>query len=157
MRRLFNVVFSPHSTVQPEVILNLDAEKAFNRIKWTYLFAAWEKFGMGPTFCWWIRVLYSTPWQQSGQMAWSQNTFCFTEAQDSVAVCHPSCLKLQLNNLQMLIDQIAGLAVYSGVKLTIKPCLMLMICFRKYQTQLRAFPPSPLAAKFSSISGYRVI
>lgn len=61
VRRLFNVIFSPHSTIHPEVILSLDAEKAFDRIEWTYLFAVLEKFGMGPTFCRWIKVLYSTP------------------------------------------------------------------------------------------------
>lgn len=61
VRRLFNVVFSPHSTIQPEVILSLDAEKAFDRIEWSYLFTVLEKFGMGPTFCRWIKVLYSTP------------------------------------------------------------------------------------------------
>lgn len=61
VRRLFNLIFSPHSTIHPEVILSLDAEKAFDRIEWTYLFAVLEKFGMGPTFCRWIKVLYSTP------------------------------------------------------------------------------------------------
>lgn len=61
VRRLFNVMFSPHSTVQPQVILSLDAEKTFDRLEWTYLFAALQKFGFGPVFCRWIRVLYSTP------------------------------------------------------------------------------------------------
>lgn len=59
VRRLFNVLFSPHSTVQPEVILSLEGEKAFDRIEWTYLFAALETFGIGPIFCRWIKVLYS--------------------------------------------------------------------------------------------------
>ena len=37
LRRLFNVMYSTHSTQQPEVILSLDAEKAFDRIEWEYL------------------------------------------------------------------------------------------------------------------------
>lgn len=61
VRRLFNVMLSQHSTVQPEAILSLDAEKAFDRIEWTYLFMVLEKFGLGPIFCRWIKVLYSTP------------------------------------------------------------------------------------------------
>lgn len=47
--------------LQPEVILSLDTQKAFDRIEWDYLFAVLKRFGMGPALCNWVKVIYSTP------------------------------------------------------------------------------------------------
>ena len=61
MRRLFNILYADHSTLQPETIFSLDAEKAFDRVEWDYLFTVLKKFEFGPIFCNWIKILYSTP------------------------------------------------------------------------------------------------
>ena len=61
LRRIFNVLYSPNSSPTPEALISLDAQKAFDRIEFEYLFTAHERFGFGPTFVLWITELYSVP------------------------------------------------------------------------------------------------
>lgn len=61
VRRLLNVLLSPSLSPTPELVISLDAEKAFDRVEWHYLFAVLQKFGFGPNFISWIRLLYSAP------------------------------------------------------------------------------------------------
>ncbi|KAI5628117.1 hypothetical protein C0J50_8261, partial [Silurus asotus] len=60
-RTLFNIIYSKQSSPLPEVVVSLDAEKAFDRVEWEYLFAILKKFGFGDTFVSWIRLLYKSP------------------------------------------------------------------------------------------------
>lgn len=63
IRRLFNILYTP---TQPghkdeEVVISLDAEKAFDRVEWDYLFRVLDRFKFGSKFISWIRLLYSFP------------------------------------------------------------------------------------------------
>lgn len=47
IRCLFNILYCSHSN-NPEVVLLLDAEKVFDRVKWNYFFQVLGKFVFGP-------------------------------------------------------------------------------------------------------------
>lgn len=61
IRRLINVLYSPSSNDSPEVVVSLDAEKAFNCVEWDFLFFVLKKFGFVKTLINWIQLLYSSP------------------------------------------------------------------------------------------------
>ena len=61
VRRLFNIIYHPSESPIPEVVVSLDAEKAFDRVEWSYLFYTLEKFGFGKMFISWVKLLYTSP------------------------------------------------------------------------------------------------
>lgn len=58
---LLNVIFSKNSSLLPEVVISIDAKKAFDHVEWNCLFATLHKFGFGDRFISWIRLLYTSP------------------------------------------------------------------------------------------------
>lgn len=61
IRRLLNILYSPSSTNIPEIVVSLDAFKAFDRVEMDFLFYVLKKFGFGKAFIKWIQLLYSSP------------------------------------------------------------------------------------------------
>lgn len=61
VRTLLNVIYSKGTAAVSEVVISADAEKAFDRVEWSYLFAVLRKFGFGNVFISWIRLLYTSP------------------------------------------------------------------------------------------------
>lgn len=64
VRRLLNIIDHSALYKQPALIISLDAEKAFDRVEWPYLFSVLKKFNIGDRCLGWIKSMYSNPQAQ---------------------------------------------------------------------------------------------
>lgn len=60
MRRVLNIIHYNKGS-SDSALLSLDAEKAFDRVHWEYLFQVMEKFNCGNNFIKWVKILYNNP------------------------------------------------------------------------------------------------
>ena len=61
VRRLLNAILAFKQKSINGLVLSLDAEKAFDRIEWSFLFHTLGKFGLGENFIKWVKIIYTRP------------------------------------------------------------------------------------------------
>ncbi len=61
VRRLLNIIQYSNQHTNSGLVISLDAEKAFDRVEWPYLFSVLSKFNLGDVFIKWVRMFYSSP------------------------------------------------------------------------------------------------
>uniref|UniRef100_A0A671MJD0 Reverse transcriptase domain-containing protein n=1 Tax=Sinocyclocheilus anshuiensis TaxID=1608454 RepID=A0A671MJD0_9TELE len=55
------VIYTNSSSGEHEAVISLDAEKAFDRVEWEYLFTTLKQFGFPTDLVSWVRLLYTSP------------------------------------------------------------------------------------------------
>ena len=59
IRRLLIIIQLSKQQEMDGLVISLDAEKAFDRVEWSYLFSTLDQFGLGDGFVRWVKVLYT--------------------------------------------------------------------------------------------------
>lgn len=102
-RRLFLNLSLPHENTGTSVITSLDAEKAFNSVEWIYLREVMSRYGFGPRYLNWLRLLYRAPRAQVGTNARISEAFSLYHSTRQGCPLSPTLFALALEPLAILM------------------------------------------------------
>uniref|UniRef100_A0A1A8UJ98 Reverse transcriptase domain-containing protein n=1 Tax=Nothobranchius furzeri TaxID=105023 RepID=A0A1A8UJ98_NOTFU len=112
-RRLLNLIDFSYSRNIETSILSLDAEKAFDRVNWKFLFATLHKFGFGNFFINWLQTLYSSPTARVRTNDQISASFCLQRGTRQGCPLSPSLFAIFIEPLAAAIRQTTGI---KGIK-----------------------------------------
>lgn len=156
IRRLLHVIHEARDCPTPAAVLSLDAEKAFDRLEWDYLWSVLEVFGLGTNFINMIKVLYRNPTASVITNGLHSSPFNLGRGTRQGCPLSPMLFALSLEPLAQLIRQedICSFSVKSH-----KQCISLyaddiLLFISDLQT---SFPLIlNVFGKFSLFSGYKI-
>lgn len=64
IRRTLNLILCSKNNPQPAMMLSLDAQKAFDRVKWSFLYHTLSVFAFHSIFIDWVKTVYKDPKSQ---------------------------------------------------------------------------------------------
>uniref|UniRef100_A0A8C6M2I9 Reverse transcriptase domain-containing protein n=1 Tax=Nothobranchius furzeri TaxID=105023 RepID=A0A8C6M2I9_NOTFU len=108
-RRLLNLIDFSYSTNIETSILSLDAEKAFDRVNWKFLFATLHKFGFGNFFINMLQTLYSSPTACVRTNDQISASFCLQRGTRQGCPLSPSLFAIFIETLAAAIRQRTGI------------------------------------------------
>lgn len=157
IRRLLNILYGPSPPGIPEVVLSLDAEKAFDRVEWGYLFSTLVRFGFGPKFISWIRMLYTSP---MAAVRTNNNLSTYFELQRGTrqgCPLSPLLFAVAMEPLALALRQNADIKGIQRAGLEYKVSLYADDMLLYISQPLSSLPKLiALLADFGKISGYKV-
>jgi hypothetical protein len=104
-RRLLNLIDYSYSKNIKTNILSLDAEKAFDRVNWKFLFATLHKFGFGDLFINWLKILYNSPTACVRTNNQISSSFCLQRGTRQGCPLSPSLFAIFIEPLAATIRQ----------------------------------------------------
>uniref|UniRef100_A0A669D815 Reverse transcriptase domain-containing protein n=1 Tax=Oreochromis niloticus TaxID=8128 RepID=A0A669D815_ORENI len=112
-RRLLNLIDYSYSKNLETTIFSLDAEKAFDRVNWKFLFATLHKFGFGTSFINWLKILYNSPTACVRTNDQTSSSFCLLRGTRQGCPLSPSLFAIFIEPLAAAIRQNS---VIKGIK-----------------------------------------
>lgn len=157
LRRLLHLMWQAGREPDVTVALSLDAEKAFDRVEFPYLFQTLEKFGLGNSFINWIRLLYHNPKASVVTNGRQSTAFQLHRGTRQGCPLSPLLFALALEPLAIAIRQnnnIVGIKNGSEEhKLLLYADDILLLCRRPSTTVSHTLT---LINSFSLVSGYKI-
>lgn len=157
IRKLLNIIHSSPSTLVPEAVVSLDAEKAFDRIEWEYLFAVLHRFGAGSNFISWVKLLYSSPQACISTNSLRSPYFPLTRGTRQGCPLSPLLFAIAIEPLSIALKkcpQLQGIRRYETVQ---QVSLYADDLLLYVSDPINSFPAIQLLLKnFGSFSGYKL-